>query len=115
LDDYKAVSGQRLNKEKTTVFFSINTSREDLLNIQALSRIPMSQRFDTYLGLPASVGKSWIREFQMIKERVLKCVNEWKAKFLSQEGKEILIKAVIRAISAYSMSILCFPKHFAVS
>ncbi|XP_059436514.1 uncharacterized protein LOC132169501 [Corylus avellana] len=110
LEDYEAISGQRLNKEKTAVFFSRNTSREDRLTIQNLSGIPASQRFDTYLGLPALVGKSRTREFHKIKERVNKRVNDWKAKFLSQAGKEILIKAVLQAIPAYSMSIFLLPK-----
>jgi exonuclease III len=110
LDEYEAVSGQRLNKDKTAVFFSRNTSRETKSQIQTISGVPISQRYDTYLGLPALVGRSRIREFQNIKEKVIKRVNDWKAKFLSQAGKEVLIKAVIQAIPAYSMSIFLLPK-----
>jgi hypothetical protein len=62
------------------------------------------------LGLSALVGRSRNREFQNIKERVSKRVNDWKAKFLSQAGKEVLLKAVIQAIPAYSMSIFLLPK-----
>jgi hypothetical protein len=38
-------------------------------------------------------------------------VSDWKTKFLSQAGKEILLKAVVQAIPTYSMSIFLFPKE----
>ena len=69
------------------------------------------QRYDTYLGLPALVGRSRNWEFQNIKERVNKRVNDWKAKFLSQAGNEVLLKAVVQAIPAYSMSIFFAPQN----
>jgi hypothetical protein len=62
------------------------------------------------LGLPALVGKSRSREFQGIKDRVWKRLNDWKTKFLSQAGKEVLLKAVVQAIPTYSMSIFSLPK-----
>ena len=54
------------------------------------------------------VGKSQTREFQMVKERVNKRVNDWKAKLLSQVGKETLIKAVTQATPPYSVTIFFF-------
>jgi hypothetical protein len=74
------------------------------------SEIPSSQRYDTYLGLPALVGKSRIAAFQSIKERIWKRLQDWKLKFLSQAGKEILLKAVIQAIPTYSMGVFLLPK-----
>jgi hypothetical protein len=74
------------------------------------AEVPDSQRFDTYLGLPALVGKSKLAEFQGIKTWVWKKLQDWKLKFLSQAGKEILIKAVIQAIPTYSMSVFLLPK-----
>jgi ribonuclease HI len=110
LEQYEKASGQKLNKEKTSIFFSRNTSQEAKDCILQLSGIPATQRYDKYLGLPALVGKSRVREFQSIKERVWKRLNDWKTKFLSQAGKEILIKAVIQAIPTYSMSVFLLPK-----
>jgi hypothetical protein len=50
------------------------------------------------------VGKSQLREFRCIKDRVWKRLYDWKNNFLSQAGKEILLKAVIQAIPTYCMS-----------
>ncbi|XP_059436284.1 uncharacterized protein LOC132169234 [Corylus avellana] len=110
LDAYEKASGQRLNKDKITVFFSRNTSREARECILNLTGIPVSHRYDKYLGLPALVGKSRVGEFRNIIDRASRRVSDWKMKFLSLAGKEILLKAVIQAIPTYSMSIFFLPK-----
>ncbi|XP_059442114.1 uncharacterized mitochondrial protein AtMg00310-like [Corylus avellana] len=69
-----------------------------------------SQRYDTYLGLPALVGKSRMKDFKNIIDRVEKRLQDWKLKFLSQAGKEILLKVVVQAIPTYSMSVFLMPK-----
>jgi hypothetical protein len=51
------------------------------------------------------VGRSRYQAFKSIKDRVWSWLNDWKVKFLSQAGKEILIKAVVQAIPTYSMSV----------
>jgi hypothetical protein len=56
------------------------------------------------------VGKSRTTAFRGIIDRVRKRLFDWKLKFLSQAGKEILIKAVIQAIPAYCMSLFLIPK-----
>jgi hypothetical protein len=61
------------------------------------------------LGLPALVGKSRIKEFKGIKDRVWKRLRDWKTKFLSQAGKEILFESVIQAIPTYSTSLFLLP------
>jgi hypothetical protein len=61
-------------------------------------RIPSSQRYDTYLGLLALVGKSQMIAFKVITDRVWKKLQDWKIKILSQAGKEIILKAVVQAI-----------------
>ncbi|XP_059436470.1 uncharacterized protein LOC132169451 [Corylus avellana] len=109
LEAYEEASGQRLNNDKTSVFFSRNTSQETKDRILEVVGVPDSQRFDTYLGLSALVGKSRTQEFQSLLEKVMKRVADWKTKFLSQAGNEVLIKAVIQTIASYSMSIFLLP------
>ena len=110
LEIYEKASGQRLNKEKTSLFFSRNTSEAIKQELLALSGIPSTQGYDHYLGLPAIIGRSKTKAFASIKERIWKRLQDWKLKFLSQAGKEILLKAIIQAIPTYSMSIFVLPK-----
>jgi hypothetical protein len=92
LNAYEKASGQQLNKEKTGIFFSKNTDSETRQKITRVAGIPSSQRYDTYLGLPALVERSRIIAFQGIKERVWRRLQDWKLNFLSQAGKEVLLK-----------------------
>jgi hypothetical protein len=61
-----------LNRDKTSFFFSQNTSNKVKELIIRLASVLATQRYDKYIGLPALVGKSRTREFQSIKERVSK-------------------------------------------
>lgn len=69
---YELASGQRLNTSKTAIFFSRNILVENKQQILEVSGIPSSQRYDTYLGLPALVGKLHTKEFNGIIDRVWK-------------------------------------------
>jgi hypothetical protein len=86
LECYDKTSGQQLNKDKTFIFFSRNTTQADKECIIQLLGVPSTQRYDKYLGLHALVGKSRMQEFKSIKDRVWKRLNDWKINFLSQAG-----------------------------
>lgn len=72
----------------------------DLLQV---TKETMSEKF---LGLPVHVGRSKSGAFAYQKDRIWKRIQGWNEKFLSWAGKEILIKAVAQAISAFAMG--CF-------
>ena len=63
-----------------------------------------------YLGLPSLIGRSKKQIFNEVKERVGKKLMGWKEKMLSIGGREILIKAVARAIPTYTMGFFLLPK-----
>jgi hypothetical protein len=48
--------------------------------------------------------------FTSLKDRIWARISNWKNKFLSQAGKEILLKAVAQAIPTYTMSVFLLPK-----
>jgi hypothetical protein len=110
LDIYEKASGQKLNKEKTSIFFSTNTRREAKEHIISIAGINSTRRYERYLGLPSLVGKSRMAAFMGIKNRIWERINGWKEKFLSQAGKEVLLKAVVQAIPTYTMSVFQLPK-----
>jgi hypothetical protein len=94
---------------KTYIFFIRNTGQDRRAEILSLSGLTKTSRFDTYLGLPALIGKSKRRAFNNIMEKVGQKLTNWKVKFLSQASKEVLLKAVVQAIPTYSMSVFLLP------
>lgn len=56
------------------------------------------------------VGRSKDVAFKHIAERDWGNVQGWKGQRLSKEGKEILVKSVIQAVLAYTMSCVSFTK-----
>jgi hypothetical protein len=110
LKNYEEASGQKMNTNKTAIFFSKNTPKLVKETILEFAGIPKSYSYDKYLGLSALVGRSRTQAFKSIIERVRKQLQDWKLRFLSQAGKEILLKAVIQAIPSYCMGIFLLPK-----
>ena len=106
LAQYEAGSGQQINREKTTLFFSKSTPASNQTELLQLLGVPAIKEYEKYLGLPSFVGRSRRESFTQIKESIWQRLQGWKQKLLSQAGRETLIKAVVQAISAFSMS--CF-------
>jgi hypothetical protein len=69
---YEKASGQKMNHSKTAIFFSKNTPDGDKDKILRFSGIPETQRYDSYLGLPALVGRSRMTAFKNITDRIWK-------------------------------------------
>lgn len=65
---------------------------------------------EKYLGLPAMIGRLRYNTFINLKERVWSKICSWKNTFLSQVGKEVLIKAVVQAIPIFAMSVFRLPR-----
>lgn len=107
---YELAFGQKLNSEKTSIFFSHNTPRPLKSHIASLVGSTAMNNYHKYLGLLALVGRSKTQTFVGIQDRVCKRLDGWTERFLSQAGKEILIKTVVQAIPTYSMSVFRLPK-----
>ena len=70
LSVYEKGSGQKINREKTNIFFSANTHQDMHNQIQQLLGVPVIHQYEKYLGLPALVGCAKKQSFVYIKERV---------------------------------------------
>ena len=94
LGQYEAASGQAINCQKTSLFFSKNTNPEIRRLIQQQMGARVMTNSDKYLGLPMTCGKSRVNTFKELEEKILKRVLGWKEKFISKASLEVLIKIV---------------------
>ncbi|KAH1131799.1 hypothetical protein J1N35_003177 [Gossypium stocksii] len=88
LREYKTSSGQGVNFDKSTVFFSKNTSEEDRQAVVNQLGVRSSSDVERYLGLPSIVGKKKKESFQVLKDRIKLSIDNWSNRYLSQGGKE---------------------------
>ena len=80
---YRSCSGQQINQNKTTIFFSKLISEEIRQHLkQALGVLEIKQ-YEKYLGLPSFVGRKKKASFNFIKERVWRKLQGWEEKLLS--------------------------------
>jgi hypothetical protein len=70
LGSYEAATDQKLNWEKTSVFFSRNTKEDTHTLILNAVGVNSTQQYEKYLKLPALVGCSRITTFNVIKGRI---------------------------------------------
>ncbi|KAL0011249.1 hypothetical protein SO802_006357 [Lithocarpus litseifolius] len=110
LQTYERASGQRINLEMSSVYFSSNTSDRQKGQILDVLGVNEVDRFETYLGLPTLIGRAKYHTFSFLKDRIWKKLQGWKGMLLSKAGKEILIKAVAQSMPTYSMSVFQIPK-----
>lgn len=83
LDKYEKTSGQKINKEKTTLFFSKSTSLDVKNLIKHYLGLLEIRAYEKYLGLPAVIGKNKRESLNNIKESVWAKLQGWKEKILS--------------------------------
>ena len=70
LSEYEAASSQKLNRDKTTLFFNKVTSQNTQESIINLLGVPEIKQYEKYLGLPSFVGRGKKPSFAFIKEKV---------------------------------------------
>ena len=69
LSSYERASGQKLNRDKTSLFFSKSTSIEMQNQIMGDLGVMVLKQYEEYLGLPAMVGRNKKATFNEIKDK----------------------------------------------
>ena len=110
LTTYEAASGQKLNMDKSEMSFSRNIDLEKRNLLQMKLSFKAVEGHDKYLGLPTYIGSSKKQVFQVIQDRIWKKLKGWKENYLSQAGREVLIKSIAQAIPTYVMQCFSLPK-----
>ncbi|KAL4272949.1 hypothetical protein GQ457_13G013230 [Hibiscus cannabinus] len=106
LSIYEALSGQKVNTEKSCIYFSNGMSKHSKDEIKLILSMRDDEVLGQYLGLPLIVGKSKIEAFGFLETKVGKRTNNWTKNLISFASREVFIKAVAQSIPAYTMS--CF-------
>ena len=109
LKKYEFASGQKINTDKTTLFFGNSISLLSKNAIKNLFGVLEIKEYECYLGLPAMVGKNRRVSLNYIKERIWGKLQGWKEKLLSQAGMEMLLKAIVEAIPTFAISCFKLP------
>ncbi|CAN6710400.1 unnamed protein product [Malus baccata var. baccata] len=106
---YASGSGQEINMSKSSIFFGTATSKRNKKKIGETLGIQHKDGFGKYLGLQADFGLSKKAVFAEIRDKIESRLAGWSEQFLSQAGKEVLVKAVAMALPNYAMSCFKLP------
>ncbi|XP_071683223.1 uncharacterized protein [Lolium perenne] len=110
LEKYCNASGQRVNLDKSSIFFSKGCTEARRQSVKNILNVPNETLNEKYLGMPSDVGKSKNGAFKYLKDRMWKKIQGWLEQLLASAGKEVLIKAVAMAIPIFSMSCFKLPR-----
>ena len=69
LKEYEEASGPKMNRSKTSLFFSKSVPEEEKHGIKVAIGVPNILHYEKYLGLPSLVGKGKKESFNYIKEK----------------------------------------------
>lgn len=110
LDKYSLASGQRINYQKSSIYFGKRIPVAERNSIKNKLGIAQEGGGGKYLGLPESFGGVKVSILSYIKDSLAQRIDGWQNKFLSQGGKEVLLKAVALALPTYTMACFQLPK-----
>lgn len=87
---YEEASGQQVNFGKSLILFSPNVSEETTRQICNILNVPVCRNHGKYLGALSLIGCNKAEVFSYVKENAWRRLNNWRNKFFSKAGKEVL-------------------------
>lgn len=91
LHAYEVASGQKMNNNKTTIFFSRNTTTKDRKQIQEIAGIPTNQCYDTF-GAARFGGTVTYKGFQKYQGKSVETSPGLEAQILVSSGERNIVK-----------------------
>lgn len=109
LSVFEKGSSQRINNEKSSIFFCQNTAQDTKQEISSILRFREANEHTTYLGLSNIINrnKTDVRLFERSYVWENPRVNNIT---ISKGRKEILLKTVVLDLPKYAMSMFLLPK-----
>lgn len=102
-------SGQKINFNKSSVFFSTNVPNAEALRLSSKLGIRPTLELGTYLGHKVHHQGRSNRANNLLLEKVRGRLDGWKIKSLSLAGRLTLAKSVINSMGVFQMQVHRLP------
>ncbi|KAL8111888.1 hypothetical protein AgCh_019551 [Apium graveolens] len=112
LNTYEQASGQKINRDKSTVFFCANVMEYNKERVCNELQIREADNSAKYPGLPNILGRNKSVVFGYLKDGVKTIIQNWSVKNVSKPAKEILIKMVAQSLPTFAMNVFLLPLDF---
>lgn len=109
LELYKKASGQQVNRNKSSIFYSSNVLQYNKDSIAQWLQMVEANDHSTYLGLPNIIGRNKSALLGFLKDKVDSRIRSWDGNYILRSGKEILVKHVAQTLPSYAMNIFLLP------
>lgn len=110
LENFCSISGGKVNKEKTQMFFSRNVKQATAKNIAKECGFSVTNNLGKYLGMSLLHNRVTKATYQEIVDKVDQKLSSWNALHLSMAGRVTLAQSVIQAIPIYVMQTTRLPE-----
>lgn len=90
LNTFRELSGQKVNNNKSHVYFSLNDRRKEREVLCKCLDLHSTPNLGKYLGFPLKMPRTTNQEFDLVLEKVQGRLAGWKAHLLSFEGRVVL-------------------------
>ncbi|KAA3476013.1 reverse transcriptase [Gossypium australe] len=114
LRKYRHSSGQCVNFDKSTVFFSRNTPESERNLVINILGVRSSNNPERYLGLPNMVGRRKKESFQLLKDKMKQCIDHWSMRHLSQGERKFLLSQFCKQFPLIRWHVFFCRKHYAL-
>ncbi|KAL0000485.1 hypothetical protein SO802_014266 [Lithocarpus litseifolius] len=109
LNKYCRWSGQKINFNKSGVFFSRHTQLQHRRSIKSILNIKNLKKDAVYLGAPLLLSRAPTKDFAFLQDRLEAKLMGWRSKCLSWAGRKTLITSVAQSLPTYTMSTFNVP------
>lgn len=106
---FEKISGMRINFHKSELI-PMNLEEADTHRIAHIFGCPIGELPIKYLGIPLHYDRLRREDIQPLIDKILRRVEGWKGKLLSQAARLVLIKTCLASIAVYLLSFIKFPK-----